>query len=130
MGAAGVGTEGGGDVGALAVTRQSDGEIAAGGEDLGGGAGADWGAVLVEGDVSNIVDLVFDAPMAARERQQGRGVRLSSGEAGDGVGDFGLRLAGGLADAPSLDPQDLPNMGPGPADGPGVAYARILGGIG
>ena len=57
--------------------------------------------------------LVLDAPMAADEGEQCRGVGLIGAEAGDDVRDFGLDLAGGLMDAATLDPADLLDMGPG-----------------
>ena len=50
--------------------------------------------------------------------------------AGDGVRDFGLRLARGLADAPPLDPAELPDVRPGLADTARVTDAGVLGGVG
>ena len=55
VGAAGVGAQGGSDIATVTAAEQSDGEIAAGGEDLGSGAGADLAAVFIEGDVPDVV---------------------------------------------------------------------------
>ncbi|HEY8742785.1 MAG TPA: hypothetical protein VIU62_06790, partial [Chloroflexota bacterium] len=63
MWAASVGPQGGGDVATVTAAEQSDGEIAAGGKDLGSGAGSDLAAVFVEGDVPDVVGFVLDAPM-------------------------------------------------------------------
>ena len=68
--------------------------------------------------------------MAARERQQVRGIRAVAGEAGDGAGDVRLDLAGGLADALALDPAELLDVGPGLSDRAGVAHPGVLGRIG
>lgn len=50
-------------------------------------------------------------------------------QARDGVGDFGLCLAGGLADTPPLDPAELLDMGPGLTDATRITNAGVLGGI-
>ena len=128
--ASGVSAQSGGDIGDVAAAEQGDGGVAAGGECLGSSTGADLGAILIEGDVADVMALVLDAPVAAREGEEGGGIRLSSGEAGDGVSDFALDLAGGLTDALSLDPADLLDMRPGLADAPGVTNTGILSGIG
>ena len=53
MGAPGVGAEAG-------ALQERDGEVAAGGEGLGCRAGADGGAVLVEGNVADVVESILD----------------------------------------------------------------------
>ncbi|MCL4509027.1 MAG: hypothetical protein M1296_05835 [Chloroflexi bacterium] len=129
MGAADVRAQGGGDIATVTAAEQGDSEIAAGGEDLGRGAGADVAAILVKGDVADVMDLLLDAPMAPREGEQVRGVRAVAGEAGDGVGDLRLHLAGGLADAPPLDQAELLNVRPWLPEATDVAHADVLGRI-
>jgi hypothetical protein len=54
--------------------------VADDGEVLGGVIGADAGAVLVEGEVEHPAETVLDAPVAADDALEGRGV---GGEAGE-----------------------------------------------
>ena len=56
--AAGEGSECGGDIMVPLTTEEREDEIAAGGHDLGRGARADGGAVLIEGDVADVVEAV------------------------------------------------------------------------
>ena len=136
VGAAGVGAQGGRDVGGMAAPEQGDGEVTTDGEGLWRGAAADLAAVFVEGDVANVMELVLDTPMASDDGEQSGGVRLIGGQAGDGSGDFRLNLAGGLADALSLDPAELLDVWPGLADRPRPpcgrrrAHPDVLGRIG
>jgi len=55
---AGEGAECGGDVVVSLTPEEREDEIAAGGHDLGRGAGADGRPVLVEGDVADVVEAV------------------------------------------------------------------------
>ena len=57
-------------MGAVAAADERDGEVAAGGERLRGGARPHLAAVLVEGDVAHPVDAVLDAPMPAVRRSR------------------------------------------------------------
>jgi hypothetical protein len=130
VGAAGVGAQGGGDVGTVTAAEQSDGEVPTDGEGLWRRAGADLAAVFVEGDVPDVVGLVLDAPMAPREGEEVGRIGLIGGQAGDADGHFRLDLAGGLADAAALEAVELPGVRPGPAHRAGIPDAGILGGIG
>lgn len=85
---------------------------------------------MIERDIADVMHLVLDAPVATRERKQGRRVCLIGGEAGDGMGDLGLDLARGLANALSLDPTNLLQVWPGLAHAARITDARILGGVG
>ena len=92
--------------------------------------------IFIKRDIADVMDLVLDAPVATREGEEGLGVGLIRGEAGDGVGHFGLDLAGGLANAAALNPADLLDVRPGLADaarppcGRRRPDASILGGVG
>lgn len=125
----GAGAQPGGDIRDVAAAEEGDGEIAAGGKGLGGGAGADLGAIFIERDIPNVVDLVFDAPMAAGDSEQVFSAGLIGGQAGDGMGDLRLDLTGGLTDALSLDPADLLEVWPRLAHDAGISEAGVLGGI-
>ncbi len=59
----------GGDARAARQAQERDREVAETRHDLRPGAGADLGAVFVEGDVAHPVEAVLDAPVAAVERE-------------------------------------------------------------
>ncbi len=52
---------------------QSDREIAQGGENLGGVAGAQAGVIFAKGHVAHRMGTVFDAPMSAAQVEQALG---------------------------------------------------------
>ena len=56
-------------------------------------AGVGWRVVLAAGDIADVVQLVLDAPMRARQGEKTFRPRRISGQAGDGV----HRLHGGFA---------------------------------
>jgi len=64
-GLAGVVAQGGGDAGVAGQPQDGDGQVAQAGHDAGAVAGADLGAVLVVGDVTDPVQPVLDSPVAA-----------------------------------------------------------------
>jgi len=70
FGLGGAAAAGGGDVGLAGVAEEGDGRGADGGEHLGDRAGADLGAVLVEGHVAHPMHAVLDVPVAAQQAQQ------------------------------------------------------------
>ena len=75
------------------------------------GAGADSAAILVHGHVANIVQLVFDAPVGAREPKEPLRPGLAFGQAGDEIGDLDADL---VADAAlAFDARDLGGARPG-----------------
>lgn len=124
-----MGAQGLGDIGDAHAAEQSDGEIAAGGHGLRGGAGADLAAILIERDIADMVEAIFDAPVVTQEGEETRRVRLGRGQAGDGVGDLQVGDAGLLVGAPPLDPANLLEVGPRLPNAAGIADAAILGGI-
>ena len=100
-------SEGLGDVGGTGQAEKADGKVAQGGHDAGAVAGADLGAVLVEGDVTDPVQAVFHAPVAADPgRELGIG-GLRGSQAGNRIDDFGppflvVELAGAASDLDRL----------------------------
>jgi hypothetical protein len=85
----------------------ADGEVPAGGERAGSVACAGLGAVLVVGDVADVVDAVLDGPVAADEPVELCGVGLVGGEAGEEVGRLGrdqpvMQVAAFAVDADDL----------------------------
>jgi hypothetical protein len=89
----------------------ADGEVAAGGEGAGSVAGPGLGSVFVVGDVSDIVDPVFDAPVAAGEVVEVGGACVVGGDAGEVVGGFGGDGDVVEGAAFSVDPDDLSGVG-------------------
>src|SRR5438445_3546138 len=79
----GEGAEAGGDGGEAGAAEQGDGEVAAGREGLGSRPRADGGAILVEGDVADVVEAVLDLPVAALEAQEGGGIGTLGRQARD-----------------------------------------------
>src|SRR5215212_6932468 len=110
----GAGSESSSDVGGTGGAQQADGEVTAGGEGVGDGAGAHLGAILLEGDVADVVEAVLDAPVSSSQSQERLGVGLLGRQAGDVVAD--LRLGGDDLAAPDLEAM--------PLDGPDLAEVR------
>lgn len=75
MWSAGVGPEGGGDVPVALTTENREDQVAAGRHDLRSGTGADGGAIFIEGDIPHVMEPVLNAPMAADQGEQARGIR-------------------------------------------------------
>jgi hypothetical protein len=78
-------TQRGGDGARSAVVERADDEVAQAGHDVGAVASADLAGVFAEGDVTDVVQAVLDAPVAADQVGQ-------SGGAGLGVGWAWVRL--------------------------------------
>lgn len=72
----------------VVVADQADGEVAQGGHDPGQVSGADLGSVFIEGDIADVVDPVFDVPVAADDGGEQSGGGLAEAEAGDRVDDW------------------------------------------
>ncbi len=77
-----------------AAMNESDGQIAQRSHDLRGRASAQAGAIFSEGDITHIMQSIFDAPMPARQIEQTPRTGLDLGEVGDEVDHFLGRLAG------------------------------------
>src|SRR5215210_8475718 len=69
-GSSGEGAECSGDVGGTGGAQQADGEVAASGEGVSDGTSAHLGAILVEGDIADVMEAVLDAPVTAGQRQE------------------------------------------------------------
>jgi len=104
--------------------NECDGEVSERGERPCGGAGS--ASVLVEGDIADIVEAVFDRPVGACEGHEALGSSLSGRQACDEVGDLDTLAS---ADFPSpLKPGNLRQTRPvevidgfaGERDAPGL----------
>ena len=104
MRACGVRAERGRDVVVAAPTQEGHGEVAAGGEGLRRGAGANLAAVLIEGHIAHPVAAVLNPPVASEIAQQARCVGALRRGAGDGVTDLHLTPD----DPPAADEDPLP----------------------
>ena len=58
------------DLAGAAAVDQGDGEIAQGGQNLGGVARSQAGAIFPKADITHIMGTVLDTPMAPIEREQ------------------------------------------------------------
>ena len=96
----------------LEAETSDDGEggIANCGECLGGIVGTDSTGVFMESDVADIVQFVFDAPMATVQFQEPFGSGFLATQAGDGMDNLNAFLV--LADATPGDAADLGEAGP------------------
>lgn len=84
---------------------EGEGEIAQGGQDLGGLATAQAGVILAEGDIADVVALVLATPVGTNKVQQPVGRGRRGGQAGDEVDDLprgGLLGAHGACELPHL----------------------------
>src|SRR5829696_2889805 len=86
-------SQAGGDVGGAVEAEQADRGVAQGGHHVWAGAGADLGAVLVEGDVPDPVGSVLDAPVALNPRGENCWRRGEVVGGGDHVDDLDVLLA-------------------------------------
>jgi len=57
------------DISGASETKDRDGEIANGSHHLRARAAADTAAVFIEGDIANVMETVFDAPVTATDGQ-------------------------------------------------------------
>ncbi len=99
------------DVGGAEAVDQSDREIAEGGQNLWGVAGAQAGTVFPKADITHIMGSILDTPMPTIEVQQALWTGLGGGEGGDEINDLGgdfARLGHGASEL-----SDLRDKGPG-----------------
>ena len=83
---------GDGDVADAGDAEDADRGVAQRGHDLRSSAGTDLGSVIIVGDISHLVDLAFDVPVAADTRGELRGLGLVYAQVGDRID--GLAQAG------------------------------------
>jgi len=103
--------QGGSDVRSARQAHEADGEVAKASEHLGTVACAHLTAILVEGDVADPVEPVFDAPVASGEFEQLGGRGLVRREARQAADDLVMELAGGKDFAQAFDLKDLAAVG-------------------
>lgn len=75
------------------------------------GAAADAAAVLIEGDVTDPMQAVFDRPVAAVQFEQALRTGVLGFEAGDAVDGFAGECSADALGALALDRKDLGGMG-------------------
>ena len=86
------GATSGGNQGEAGPMQQSEREIATGGQDLRGVVSPKTGTVFLEGDIANVMGVIFDAPMAANQGEQVGWGSLLRREIGDEIDDLGRGL--------------------------------------
>ncbi len=107
----GVVINGRGDVPEPGLTEDPDHHVAQGGHHLGGGAGADLAAVLIEGHIAHPVEPVLDRPVGAVEGEQPGGIRGGGREAGDPVGHLRTRVLPVEIGRVAFEAEDLGRIG-------------------
>ncbi len=124
-GSAGEGTQGFGDVADAGATKEGQAEIAQSGHGLRGGAGPDLGGTLAHRYVTDTVQAVLDAPVAADHPQVVVGVGPIGWQATDAKRHFLRDLAGVRVDPTAHQPPELVDMGPGLAVGPQFPHLSV-----
>ncbi len=79
-----------GDIGSACEPHQPDGQVAQRSHHVWGGLLAHLGTIFVVGAVANIMEAVFDRPVAAIEGEQRVRIGLVGAQAGDGEHDLAL----------------------------------------
>jgi hypothetical protein len=102
LGVPGGAAEDGGDVGVAVLTMDADGEVAQACHDAGQVPGADLRAVLTEGAVADVVELVFDLPAAADPCSRFRAGGRAGRQAGDQVDLLDRQLARDVIRLPNV----------------------------
>ena len=74
--------------------NEADSQIAQGGHDLRGRAGAQTGSIFPKGDIAHIMQTIFDAPMPTVQIKETTRTGLERGEIGQEVNHLMGRLAG------------------------------------
>jgi len=98
----------GGNVGGPGQAQQRNGQIAQRRHGVGGGAGTDLRAVLIERHIAHPMQLVLDGPVAAVEFEEPCGRGLLRGQTGDAAHDLVAQRAAGAGRDEPLDLKDLP----------------------
>ena len=97
---------------------------------------ADGRAVFIKGHIPDIVEAVFDRPLAATQAEESGGVRSWWGQAGEAIDGFGACFLGDDFGSDPLDAEDLSGIGKGEVSrqfgaGPDVAdFQSAVGFIG
>jgi hypothetical protein len=107
----GEGAQCGGDVGEVVETQDTDGEVAQAGERLRCGTAPDATAILIVGHVAYVVQAVFNAPVAAVEREELLRIGVLGREVGDEIDALGAGSALGDAQDFAFDAGDLLDVG-------------------
>ncbi len=100
-----------GDVGYTQVSQQAYDEVFERSHDLRGIAGSDLGSILIEGDITDIVEAVFDLPVSSVKFEQVFWAGPVRRQAGDAAGDLLGFLPAGEVSNLSSDAEDLSHAG-------------------
>jgi len=110
---AGAGTECGGDIGGAGHPEERDGQVSQGCHDLSAASFAYGRAVFIEGNIADIMEAVFDRPLAAAQTEESGGVSFLRGQAGEAIDGFGAVFLGDDFGGYPLDAEDLGGIGKG-----------------
>jgi hypothetical protein len=80
---------------------------------LGAVSFADGRAVFIEGDIPDIVEAVFDRPVAPGQAEEAGGVRFLWSQTGEAIDDFGAFFLRNDFRGISLNTEDLSGVGEG-----------------
>jgi hypothetical protein len=80
---------------------------------LGAGSVTNGAAVFIEGDIPDIMEAIFDRPVAATQAEQASGVGMLGRETGNTVDSFGTVFLGDDCGGVALDREDLGGIGKG-----------------
>jgi hypothetical protein len=86
-------SDGGGNIGIICQPKEADGEVSERGHHSGAGLGSYLRAILIKGDVPDIMAFVFDAPMSTVKVEELLGRSLLGRETGDEIGSFSAFFA-------------------------------------
>ena len=74
---------------------------------------ANAAAVFIEGNIADIMEAVFDRPLAAAQAEQAGGVGFAGRETGDAIDGFGTVLLSDDLGGVALEGEDLGGIGEG-----------------
>ena len=101
----------GGDIDGSGQTQQADGQVAQRGHDLSSGLLANAAAVFVKAHVAHIMQAIFNAPVAAIQRQQAPRVGVLRIQAGEAMHGFPAKFARDQIRSFALDDENLSYVG-------------------
>lgn len=97
--------------------EQGDGQVSKRSHDLGAISPADAAAVFIIGDIADIMEAVFNGPMASGQAHEAGRSGLLGAEAGNSIDGFGAFFAGDEFGGMALDAKDLAGIGKGQVSG-------------
>ena len=92
-------------------TKNGNGKVAEGGHNLRRGTAADLGAVFIEGHITNVVEAVFNRPVATAGSEQALGIGAFEVKTGDPVDGFGGEFVADQVRRFAANREDLMGVG-------------------